>query len=99
MTRPTAHMTFQAQQDAIFRNDLRAAYLRADAVGISGTLRCSELSGKEEDFYIDLAISGTKPLDGSLKGCILKLPFLLWNADRRVRHTACSACWRPRPCC
>lgn len=45
-------------------NSLYASYLEVKKAKVSGTVRLTEAEGSESDFYIDLTITGTKPLDG-----------------------------------
>ena len=45
-------------------NSLYAAYTEESKTGVSGTLKLTVAEKSESDFYIDLTITGTKPLDG-----------------------------------
>lgn len=45
-------------------NSLYASYLEVNKAKVSGTVRLTEAEKTESDFYIDLTITGTKPLDG-----------------------------------
>lgn len=58
-------LTFAELEDGVrLADSLYASYLEAGKVGISGTLRLTVSDAGESDFYIDLAISGTKPAGG-----------------------------------
>lgn len=45
-------------------NSLYAAYIEQDKVKVSGTLKLTTTEAGESDFYIDITITGTKPLSG-----------------------------------
>lgn len=58
-------MAFEMIQDGMkIADSLYASYIEGDQVKVSGKLRVTIAEVNDSDFYIDLMITGTKPLSG-----------------------------------